>query len=86
MESGFNFGLGFFGASIASQIGLAIFVILAGVIAFIIGYIYYWYKQKTRKCPKCESKEYRYFTETTCLSDRRIEKCQCYKCNHIWSI
>ena len=86
MESGFNFGLGFFGAIITWKFGIVILTILASIIVFIIGYIYYWYKQKTRKCPKCKSKEYVLFIEDSCISDKKFEKCKCNKCNNTWYI
>ncbi len=86
LESGFNFGVGVIGAGFAWYIGLVLFLIIVGVVIFFLGCAYYWYKQKVRKCPNCGSKEYRYFTESSILIDRRIEMCECYNCNHKWGI
>ena len=86
IENGFNYGLGFIGAGIAWYIGMILFIIILGFVTYILAYAYFWYKQKIRKCPKCGSKDYRYFKESSSVSNRRIEMCECYKCNHKWEI
>ena len=86
LENGFNFGLGVIGAGVAWNIGTLIFLIIVCVVVYFLGYAYYWYKQKVRKCPKCGSKDYRYFTETSCLSSQRIEKCECRSCRYKWEV
>ena len=86
VENGFNFGLGVIGAGIAWNVGLVLFITILGFVTYFLGYAYYWYKQKVRKCPKCGSKDYRYFNKSSIISDRRIEMCKCYTCNHEWEI